>query len=92
MYNEIDFHDINYEDALRIFIMKYNEMLRNKDRREIRIIHGYGSKHLDCSAVLRTKLRAYLSRQRGKLEYRLDLNPGVTYVKPILILEGKGKK
>lgn len=92
MYNEIDFHDMTYEDALRIFIIKYNQMLRSGDRREICIIHGYGSKYLDRSSILRTKLRAYLSRQRGKLEYRLDLNPGVTYVKPISILEGKGKK
>lgn len=44
MYHEIDLHDMNYEDALRIFIIKYNEILRKKDNKEICVIHGYGSK------------------------------------------------
>ena len=30
MYNEIDLHGMNYEDALRIFIQKYNEILKKK--------------------------------------------------------------
>lgn len=92
MYHEIDFHGMSYEDALRVFIMKYNQIVRSGDKREIRIIHGYGSKYLDSSAILQTKIRAYLSRQKGKLEYRLDLNPGVTYVRPISVLERKGKR
>lgn len=92
MYHEIDLHDMNYEDALRIFIIKYNEILRKKDNKEICIIHGYGSKQLESSAVLKRKLQSYLSRQKGKLTYRLTLNPGVTYVKPISVLEWKGKK
>lgn len=92
MYNEIDLHGMNYEDALRIFIQKYNEILKKKEKREICVIHGYGSKRLDSSAVLRENLRNYLSKQKGKLKYRLDLNPGVTYVVPIAFLEERGKR
>lgn len=92
MYNEIDLHGMNYEDALRIFIQKYNEILKKKEKREICVIHGYGSKRLDSSAVLRENLRNYLSKQKGKLKYRLDLNPGVTYVILIAFLEERGKR
>lgn len=28
-----------------------------------------------------------MARQKGKLRYRVDLNPGVTYVMPIVLLE-----
>ncbi|EHO20298.1 hypothetical protein HMPREF9466_01057 [Fusobacterium necrophorum subsp. funduliforme 1_1_36S] len=33
MYKEIDLHGMNYEDALRIFIQKYNEMIRKKRKK-----------------------------------------------------------
>lgn len=33
MYKEIDLHGMNYEDALRIFIQKYNEMIRKKEKK-----------------------------------------------------------
>ncbi|CAL7871875.1 Smr/MutS family protein [Fusobacterium necrophorum] len=92
MYKEIDLHGMNYEDALRIFIQKYNEMIRKKEKKEICVIHGYGSKRLDSSAVLQEKLRKFLSKQKGKLFYRVDLNPGVTYVMPIMLLEERGKR
>ena len=76
MYNEIDLHGMNYEDALRIFIQKYNEILKKKEKREICVIHGYGSKRLDSSAVLRENLRNYLSKQKGKLKIKSRLNVG----------------
>lgn len=34
MYKEIDLHGMNYEDALRIFIQKYNEMIRRKEKKK----------------------------------------------------------
>lgn len=92
MYHIIDLHGMFYEDALRIFIQKYNAVLKKRDQKEICVIHGYGSKRYESVDVLRTQLRQYFSRNRDKLSYRLDLNPGVTYVKPLVALEWKGKK
>lgn len=92
MQKEIDLHSMNYEDALKIFIQKYNEFLSQGYCGEICIIHGYGANRLEANPVIMGKLRSYLSKQQGKLLYRLDLNPGVTYVKPIERLIWKGKK
>lgn len=89
---EIDLHHMNYDTALKIFIDKYNSAFRKGYRDEIRIIHGYGSISLDSTSVIRTKLREYLSRNRTCLSVRLDMNPGVTYVIPILPLPSKKKK
>lgn len=44
MYNEIDLHQMNFDDALRVFITKYNSLYKKGERREIMVIHGYGSK------------------------------------------------
>ena len=43
MYNEIDLHHMNFDDALRVFITKYNLLYKKGERREIMVIHGYGS-------------------------------------------------
>ena len=85
MYNEIDLHYMNFDDALRVFITKYNALYKRGERKEIKVIHGYGSKTLDGEAVIRTKLRAYFSRNRDCVKVRLDLNEGVTYVTPLKI-------
>ena len=47
MYNEIDLHQMNFDDALRVFITKYNSLYKKGERREIMVIHGYGSKFLE---------------------------------------------
>ncbi|MDY5306382.1 Smr/MutS family protein, partial [Fusobacterium gastrosuis] len=54
---------------------------------EILIIHGYGAYKLDHTPILAIKIREFLSRNKDKLEYRLDINPGVTYVTPKLKLD-----
>ncbi|MBQ3437542.1 MAG: Smr/MutS family protein [Fusobacterium sp.] len=87
MYNEIDLHNLDFKIAIQLFKRKYNEALRKKDRREILIIHGYGAYKFDHRPVLAIKLREYLSKNRDKLDYRLDINPGVTYVNPRFKLE-----
>ena len=43
MYNEIDLHYMNFDDALKVFITKYNRLYKSGDRKEIMVIHGYGS-------------------------------------------------
>ena len=87
MYNELDLHSLDFKVALSVFKKKYNEALKKKDRREILVIHGYGDNKVGHKAVLATNLRNFLSNNRDKLSYRLDTNPGVTYVTPISRLE-----
>lgn len=87
MYNEIDLHNLDFKYAIQIFKRKYNESIKLKDKREILIIHGYGAYKLEHTPVLAIKIREFLSKNRDKLDYRLDINPGVTYVKPRLKLD-----
>ena len=83
MYNEIDLHYMNFDDALKVFITKYNKLYKAGDRKEIMVIHGYGSKHLESTPVIRTKIRDFFARNRDCVKMRLDMNPGVTYVTPL---------
>ena len=87
MYNEIDLHNLDYKVALALFKKKYNDAIKRKDKREILIIHGYGANKLEHNPVLATNIRLFLSKNKDKLSYRLDINPGVTYVTPIFRLE-----
>lgn len=87
MYNEIDLHSLDFKIAIQLFKKKYNEAIKRNDKREILIIHGYGANKLDHNPVLATNIRAFLSKNKDKLEYRVSINPGVTYVKPILLLK-----
>lgn len=87
MYNEIDLHNLDSKVAIQIFKKKYNEAIRKKDKREILIIHGYGANKLDHTPILAIKIRDFLSRNKNKLDYRLDINPGITYVVPIAKLD-----
>lgn len=91
---EIDLHHMNFDTALKIFIQKYNQFQKIEKNREICVIHGYGSGVLDRNSVIGTKIREYFSRNRENLKYRLDLNPGVTYVTPLkpLTLPRRKKK
>lgn len=73
MYNEIDLHQMNFDDALRVFITKYNSLYKKGERREIMVIHGYGSKFLDSTPVIRTKIREYFLRNKECVKMRLDM-------------------
>ncbi len=81
MYNEIDLHNLDFKAAIQLFKKKYNEALKKNDKREILIIHGYGAYKLEHTPVLAIKIREFLSKNKEKLDYRLDINPGVTYVR-----------
>ncbi|MGL4402242.1 MAG: Smr/MutS family protein [Fusobacteriaceae bacterium] len=89
---EIDLHHMNFETALKIFIQKYNHFYKQNGKGEVRVIHGYGSGVLDKNSVICTKIREYFSRNKGNLRYRLDMNPGVTYVTPLKLLSVSKKK
>lgn len=96
MARKIDLHGMYSDDALRVFIQKYNAMYKKDSFSEIEVIHGYGSGFLDSTPVIKTKIRAYLSRNRDCVKMILGLNEGVTYIKPIkplpLIKKKKTKK
>ena len=83
---EIDLHDMDYETALKVFISKYNSIYRTGYTKEIKVIHGYGAGTLLGKGVIKEKIRGYFSRNGEFLKYRLDLNPGVTYVTPFGLL------
>lgn len=90
---EIDLHYMDYETALKFFVNKYNSFYKSGYRKEIRVIHGYGSGTLLGKGVIREKIRGYFSRNSEHLKYRVDLNPGVTYVTPLTLLPlVKGRK
>lgn len=91
MFNEIDLHDLNYDDALKIFIDRYNVLYKKGERKEILVIHGYGSKRLESVPVIRTKIREYFLRNRDCVKMRIDLNQGVTYILPLKPLPTPGK-
>ncbi|MGL4981132.1 MAG: Smr/MutS family protein [Fusobacteriaceae bacterium] len=89
---EIDLHHMNFDTALKIFIERYNKLCKQGFKGEICIIHGYGAGVLDRNSVISGKIREYFSRNKDNLKYRLDMNPGVTYVtpiKPLAILKQK---
>ncbi len=86
MFNEIDLHNLDSKVAINIFIKKYNEAISQKDHREILIIHGYGAKKLEHEPIIAKNIRKFLAKHKSKLNYRLSINPGVTYVTPILKL------
>ncbi|MGL5124492.1 MAG: Smr/MutS family protein [Fusobacteriaceae bacterium] len=93
LIKEIDLHDMDYETALKVFINKYNSLYKSGYIREIRVIHGYGAGTLLGKGVIREKIRGYFSRNTEYLKYRVDLNPGVTYVTPFGLLPlKKGRK
>lgn len=83
---EIDLHEMNYETAQKIFIQKYNNFYRSGYRGEIKVIHGYGAGSLASTDIIRTKIRAYLNKNKNHVKIRIDLNQGVTYVTPINLL------
>ncbi|MGL4253066.1 MAG: Smr/MutS family protein [Fusobacteriaceae bacterium] len=89
---EIDLHNMNFDTALKIFIQKYNNFYKQGGKGEVRVIHGYGAGVLDRNPVICTKIREYFSRNRENLRYRLDMNPGVTYVTPLKLLSVPKKK
>ncbi|MXZ03429.1 MAG: Smr/MutS family protein [Chloroflexi bacterium] len=85
---EIDLHGYTWSDALKEFIAFYNDSLANSgDEQDVTlmVVHGYGSS--GEGGAIRQRLRAFLRRFDGYLEFtpceELDENQGCTIVKPI---------
>ncbi len=82
MYNEIDLHMMDSKTALEVFKKKYNEAVKKKDFREIIVIHGYGANKFSVDPSILKRLRSFLQINKDRLDYRIGINPGVTYVLP----------
>jgi len=77
---KIDLHDLTTNDALRIFIQKYNEEYKKGNRNRIEIIHGYGSG--GSGGKIKKELHKFLKANNKYLKFELGLNPGALYVLP----------
>jgi len=84
----IDLHELNSLNAIEQFIKYYNERVKKKLYGEIEIIHGYGS--TGQGGVIKRKLHKLFNDNLKKLSYKpgedFSLNPGITMVKPKLLL------
>ena len=78
----IDLHGKTWAEALAEFIECHNRAVPSGSMLDV--VHGYGS--TGAGGVIRTRLRAFLSRHPQCLEYQLgeavDGNQGHTLVKP----------
>lgn len=81
---ELDVHGYTVQQALDAFVNTYNRELARQTRRDIHVIHGYGSS--GEGGVIRDRLRAYLARFADRLDWiegeALERNPGLTVVRP----------
>ena len=79
----LDLHGQTWSEALPAFIEAYNGALRRSGG-GLEVVHGYGASGV--GGVLRKRLRAFLRRHEGRLEFMLgedvDGNAGVTLVVP----------
>lgn len=79
----IDLHHMNRNEAIRFFIDKYNEAVRS-GRKEITVIHGYGSS--GRGGVIKKELLNFFDLHSSYLSYTVDSNPGATLVFPTRII------
>ena len=91
---KLDLHGLTWPEAQAEFISLYNRSLEqagNTTPGQLDIVHGYGS--TGEGGVLRKRLRSYLQRLEGDLQFKageeLDGNPGHTIVTPVKRLGGK---
>lgn len=80
----IDLHGYTVDEALRVFVERYNVEARRRWPEPIQVIHGYGAS--GEGGEIRRRLRKYLKENSECLSYdqgeRLMGNPGVTIVYP----------
>lgn len=81
MSRKIDLHQMDSVVALRVFVQKYNSMIKN-NLEEIEVIHGYGASFLDSKGVIKEKLRNFLRRNKDLVTLIIPLNQGSTIVIP----------
>ena len=85
----IDLHNMNYYEAIRHFIRRYNELLKSGSTELIEVVHGYGAS--GKGGVIKRRLQAYLKEHRDYLDFEFNssskgINQGCTLVLPKKIL------
>jgi hypothetical protein len=75
---KIDLHHLNVNDAIRIFIEKYNENYKKEEK--IEVIHGYGSG--GKGGKIKKEFQKFIKQNNKFLKYEIPLNPGATYIYP----------
>ncbi len=88
----MDLHGQTWPEALADFIDAYNRAAAAGGSAALDVVHGYGS--TGAGGILRKRLRAFLSKHDGYLEYQpgedVDGNAGHTLVRPIRRLPDTG--
>lgn len=83
-YDEIDLHDHTVTEALSSFISYYNARVAKGNKKQFKVIHGYGSS--GSGGQIRVRLRKYLARFPKHLDSihgeKFSGNPGVTFIVP----------
>ncbi|MBN2653309.1 MAG: Smr/MutS family protein [Spirochaetales bacterium] len=81
---EIDLHELKVKEAIEKFVSFYNSNFSQKEKEEIRVVHGYGASGV--GGTICVELRKFLEAHSEYLVFiegeRLLKNPGVTFVKP----------
>ena len=75
---KIDLHHLTVNEAIRIFIEKYNKSY--KTEKQIEVIHGYGSG--GQGGKIKKAFHKFLTNNNEFLKFEVGLNPGLTYIYP----------
>lgn len=81
---EIDLHDLSVNEAIRVFIGKYNRTFKKGYKGPISIIHGYGSS--GKGGKIKLSLKKFLEEHKNYLKLEYTLNPGITKVYPMKLI------
>jgi hypothetical protein len=80
---ELDLHGLTIDEAIRVFIERYNRSVQG-NREPLRIIHGWGSS--GEGGKIRRKIREFLTESANNLDWQpgedVEGNLGVTIVYP----------
>ena len=80
---ELDLHGLTIDEAIRVFIERYNHHVQ-RSREPLRIIHGWGSS--GEGGKIRRKIREFLTESSDNLDWKpgedVEGNLGVTIVYP----------
>jgi hypothetical protein len=87
---ELDLHGLTIDEAIRVFIERYNRHVQS-NREPLRIIHGWGSS--GEGGKIRRKIREFLAEATDKLDWKpgedVEGNLGVTIVYPRKVLPAR---
>lgn len=78
---EIDLHDLSVNEAIRIFIEKYNKAFKNGYKGKISVIHGYGSS--GQGGKIKRAFKTFSEEHKKFLKVEYTINPGITDVYPL---------